>query len=241
MDGTRSLTLAGACTAFIAVPNLGALFGPGEQTARYDTAITPPDYAFVVWAPIFTACAASTIAQCRPSGRHTAVSRRTGWPLAAAYAVNTAWSLAAQSNRFALTPYLLPTAAALAAAAHLRLQRLPAASGPTTITATSTGLLLGWTALAGVINVVAARPTRNAPRTVSAATAGLLATAAAVAAAVTRSRRGGRAVALTSAWGLTTLAATRKRPTAVRAAAATGAAAIASAAVSNAAVNKRCQ
>ncbi|XVV17127.1 hypothetical protein ACQP2X_22940 [Actinoplanes sp. CA-131856] len=231
MDGPRSLALAGACTAFIAVPNLGALLGKGEQTARYDTAITPPDYAFVVWAPIFTACAASTVAQCRPSARPTAASRRTGWPLAAAYAVNTAWSLAAQSNRFALTPYLLPTAATLAAVAHLRLQRLPGAAGPTTITATSTGLLLGWTALASVINLVAARPTRNTPRTVSAATAALVATAAAVATAVTRSRRGGRAVALTSAWGLTTLAATRKRPTTVRAAAATGAAAIVAAAV----------
>ncbi|MFF5081677.1 hypothetical protein ACFY36_31900 [Actinoplanes sp. NPDC000266] len=234
MDGPRSLALAGACTAFIAVPNLGALLGPGEQTDRYDTAITPPGYAFAVWAPIFTACAASTIAQCRSSARHSAVSRRTGWPLAAAYAANTAWSLAAQSNRFALTPYLLPVAATLAATAHLRLQRLPAGPGPTTITATSTGLLLGWTALASVVNVVAARPSRNTPRTVPAATAALLATAAAVTTAVTRSRRGGRAVALTSAWGLATLAATRRRPTTVRAAATTGAAAITAAALTTA-------
>ena len=125
MDGFRSLTLAGACAAFVGVPTLGAVLGGGEQTRRYDGVITPPDYAFAIWAPIFAGCVASTIAQCRPAGRADPVSRRTGWPLIGAYAVNTAWSLAAQSGRFGLTPYLLPVATAFAATAHARLQRLP--------------------------------------------------------------------------------------------------------------------
>jgi hypothetical protein len=231
MDTKRSLALAGACAAFVAVPNLGALLGKGEQTERYDTAITPPDFAFAVWAPIFASCAASTLGQCLPAGRTDPVSRRTGWPLAGAYAMNAAWSLAAQTDRFAVTPYLLPTAAALAATAHIRLQPTPPASGLVTLTSASTGLLLGWTTLASAINIVAARTDRNTPRVVTAATAGLLATCASVATAVARSRRGRLPIALASGWGLGTLACARTRPRRVRVAAALGATAIAAAAL----------
>ena len=129
MDASRTLALAGACASFVAVPNLGAILGQGEQTDAYDTAITPPAYAFVVWAPIFAGCVASTAGQCLPAGRNDPMSRRTGWPLAGAYALNAAWSLAAQTGRFAYTPYLLPAAAALAATAHVRLQPLPPSPG----------------------------------------------------------------------------------------------------------------
>ena len=119
-DNFRSFALASSCAAFVAVPCLGALFGRGEQTERYDTVITPPDYAFAVRGPVFAGCVASTVAQCLPGGRGDPMSRRTGWPLAGAYAANTAWSIAAQSGRFALTPALLPVATAFAAAAHGR-------------------------------------------------------------------------------------------------------------------------
>src|SRR5688572_11219951 len=101
-DTVRTVALASSCVAFVAVPCLGALLGRGEQTQRYDTVITPPDYAFAVWAPIFAGCAASTVAQCLPGGRGDPMSRRTGWPLTGAYAVNAAWSLAAQADRFGL-------------------------------------------------------------------------------------------------------------------------------------------
>ncbi|MFI5494185.1 hypothetical protein [Actinoplanes sp. NPDC051859] len=223
MDRTRSLALAGACAAFVAVPNLGALFGDGEQTDQYATAITPPDYAFGIWAPIFASCAASAVGQCLPAGRGDAISRRTGWPLAGAYAVNAAWSAAAQTGRFALTPYLLPVAAAFAATAHIRLQRTPPATGLVRATPASTGLLLGWTTLASAVNVFAAQADRASPRAVAAATAGLVATSAAVAAAVARSRRGGMTLALASSWALGTLACDPTRPRGARVAGALGA------------------
>jgi hypothetical protein len=226
MDTSRSVALAGACAAFVAVPNLGALLGKGERTERYDTAVTPPDYAFAIWAPIFAGCVASTVGQCLPAGRDDPVSRRTGWPLAGAYAVNAVWSLAAQSDRFAVTPYLLPVAAALAATAHVRLQQAPPASGLIAVTPVSTGLLLGWTSVASAVNVVAARADRNTPRVVRAATAGLLAVSAAVAAGAARSRRGGLPLALAAGWGLGTLAGMRTRRRTVRVAAGLGAAAI---------------
>jgi hypothetical protein len=232
MDDIRSQALVGACAAFLAVPNLGALLGRGERTERYDTAITPPDYAFAVWAPIFACCAASTVAQCRPGGRGDPVSRRTGWPLAGAYALNAGWSLAAQTDRFALTPYLLPAATALAATAHVRLQRTPPDSHLGTVTSAGAGLLLGWTVLASAVNIVAARADRDAPRVVAAATAGLLVVSATVAAAAARSRRGRLPLVLASTWGLGTLAGMRSRPAGVRAAAALGAVTIGAAATS---------
>ncbi|MEV4347386.1 hypothetical protein AB0J83_23265 [Actinoplanes sp. NPDC049596] len=112
-----------------------------------------------------------------------------------------------------MTPYLLPAAAALAATAHVRLQAAPPpASRLTALVPVSTGLLPGWTTLASVINVVAARSDRDSPR----ATAVLPLAAAALAWAALRSPRGGRAVALASGWGLTTLAATRRRAVVTR-------------------------
>ncbi|MBM2619895.1 hypothetical protein JIG36_30725 [Actinoplanes sp. LDG1-06] len=229
-DRARSLALASSCAAFVAVPCLGALLGRGEQTDRYDTVITPPDYAFAVWGPIFASCATSTVGQCLPGGRGDPVSRRTGWPLAGAYAVNAAWSVAAQTDRFSLTPYLLPVATAFAAAAHGRVQRVSGASGWAAATPVSTGLLLGWTALASVVNVaagaVASGAPKSSPRNVAASTAALIAASTAVSASVVRSRRGGVPFALTAAWGLATTALSRGRPRAVRLAAAAGAIAV---------------
>ncbi|GAA3388453.1 hypothetical protein [Cryptosporangium minutisporangium] len=232
-DRIRSLALAGACTAFIAVPNVGALIGEGEQTERYDTVLTPPNYAFVVWAPIFAGCALSTVGQCAPDGRRLALSRRTGWPLVGAYATNALWSLAAQSDRFTLTPLLLPTAAAFAAAAHVRLQDLPAEAdhGFARVTPVSTGLLLGWTTLASAVNIAAganlAAAQKTSPSTVRASVAGLIGVGAAVAAGVAGSRRGAAALAATAGWGLLTTALTSSRPRSVRFAAAAGVSAIA--------------
>ncbi|MDG4823401.1 hypothetical protein O7635_16210 [Asanoa sp. WMMD1127] len=232
-DRLRSLALGGACAAFVTIPTVGPLLGRGEQTRRYDTVITPPDYAFVVWAPIFAGCALSTIGAVRPAGRSQPMSRRTGWALAGAYATNAAWSVAAQSDRFAATPFLLPVAAAFAARAHAGLQDLPAPTGWAAVTPASTGLLLGWTALASVVNVAAgarlagAPPT--APRTIAASTAGLVVAGATLAGAVAKSRRGRVPLATAAGWGLLTTALTSRRPTAVRLAAATAAAAIAAA------------
>lgn len=210
-----SVALGAACAAFVAVPTLGPLLGGGEQSERYDTVITPPDWAFTIWAPIFATCAASTVEQCRRSGRRTPAGLRTAWPLATAYAVNALWSVAAQT-RFGLTPYLLPVAAGAAAVAHARLQDGPPGEGRAT--ELSTGLLLGWTALASSVNVAAvARPGTRV------ATAGLAVTSTALAGAVARSRRGAVPLAASAGWGLLATALSPGRPRAVRLTAAAGA------------------
>jgi hypothetical protein len=237
-DTLRSVALTGACAGFVLVPSLGPLLGKGEQTRRYDTVITPPDYAFAVWGPIFAGSVASTIGQCLAGGREQSASRRAGWPLAGAYALNTAWSLAAQSDRFALTPALLPAAAALAATAHVRLQGGPAPTGLAATTPVSTGLLLGWTALAGAVNLAAgavlAGAGKRSSRTVAACTLGLLAVSGGVANGVVRSRRGSLPLAAAAGWGLATTAATPGKPLAVRLAAVAGAAGVLAAALGRA-------
>ncbi|MBR7744774.1 hypothetical protein KC207_15870 [Phycicoccus sp. BSK3Z-2] len=220
-DIVRTIALAGSCAAFVAVPNLGAVLGEGEETDRYDTVITPPGYAFTVWAPIFAGCVADTVAQCRATGRRREASRRTGWPLAGAYTLNTLWSLAAQQDRFALTPLLLPTATALTGVAHRRLQHL---QDPPRLTALATGALLGWTALASTVNLAAAARLLGAPKAspaaIAATSAGLSLTTGILARYIAGNPRGATATATTSAWGLATTALTPSRPPATRATAA---------------------
>lgn len=227
-DVIRSAALGSTCAAFVAIPNLGALLNDGEGTARYDTVITPPDYAFAVWGPIFAGCIADTVFQCRAHGRRLSTSRRTGWPLAGAYTLNALWSIAAQTNHFTLTPLLLPAATGLTALAYRRLQHLP---DPARSTAWSTGALLGWTSLASTVNLAAGVLLAGAPktsqRTITASTAGLLGTSAGIVAMITTSKRGPGAIAVTAGWGLLTTAITRGKPRPVRLAAGVGAAAVA--------------
>jgi hypothetical protein len=241
-DMRRSIALGSACAGFVTVPTLGPLLGGGEQARRYDTVITPPDYAFAVWAPIFAGCMANTIGQCRPSGRSRPASRRTGWPLAGAYAANALWSVAAQT-KFALTPVLLPVATGFAAAAHVRLQQVPDATRAAPINVLSTGLLLGWTALASTVNLAAGAlvlgAERTSPRMVATSTAGLLAASGGLAAAVAASRNGSIPLAVASGWGLSTTALARSRPLGVRVAAAAGVVLIAAGAAWRTAMNRR--
>ena len=59
-DVARTVALGMAPAGLVSVPTLGpALLGTREGVARYDTAVTPPDVAFVVWAPILAGCAAT--------------------------------------------------------------------------------------------------------------------------------------------------------------------------------------
>lgn len=230
-DRARSLALGTAAAALVLVPTLGPLLvSEGEGTERYDTVITPPDYAFAIWAPIFAGCAANAAQHAAPRQAVSTTNRRSGWPLAGAYALNALWSVAAQSDRFRLTPAILPAAAGCAALAYRRLQD-DAPTGAARLAPASTGLLLGWTALASTVNLAAgaalagASPTGRG--TIALSTAGVLGVAATVAATVARSRQGFLPLAGAATWGLATTALTPGRPRAVRLGTALGAALVA--------------
>ncbi|WP_203718696.1 hypothetical protein [Asanoa siamensis] len=197
----------------ILVPTLGPLLAGTEEGAReYDTDITPPDYAFAVWAPIFASSAVGTIQHL--ADPTSAANRRHGWWLAGAHAANAAWSVAAQSGRFRYTAAILPVAATLAARAHRGAQH---GGG---VAPHSTGLLLGWTGVASVVNVFAVLPTRRRRAIQAGAVVGA---SAALAAAVATSRRGYVAIAAAAGWALTTNALNSARPPYARLANALGA------------------
>lgn len=200
------------------VPTLGPLIAGTEEGAEdFDTEITPPDYAFTIWAPIFLGVAANAVQHAvNPTAR---VNRRTGWWLAGAYSTTASWSIAAQSNRFRYTPFILPVTATLAAAGHHQAQ-LSSPRGAERIAVDSTGLLLGWTSVASVVNVFAtqrraplATTTRTGRNTARLAIAGA---AAVLSALIATSRRGYTSIALASTWALATNAANPERTTRTR-------------------------
>jgi hypothetical protein len=228
-DRVRSLALGTSAAALVLVPTLGpVLAGTEEGAEAYDTEITPPDYAFAIWAPIFAATAANAVQHA--TNPTAAVNRRTGWWLAGAYAANACWSIAAQSDRFRYTPIILPVATGLTAIAYRRAQDVPL-RGAERIAAHSTGLLLGWTSLASVVNVFAVR--RNgrlastSPAGRTAARLALACAAGALSAAVAASRHGYTSLAATALWGLATSAADSRRAAATRRTSAAGAAVLA--------------
>jgi hypothetical protein len=228
-DLARSVVLAGTSAAVVAVPTLGPLvFGSSEDTDRYDTAITPPGYAFAVWAPIFAGIIANAARGLGSARRCTADQRASGWPLAAAHALNCAWSLAAQSHRFHLTPALLSASVAATGVAHARLQALrPAEESVSTV---STGALLGWTALAATVNLSAGTQLLGAdPRSRSSVVGSTLASVAAagtLGTVIRSSARGYLPLAVTAAWGTLTTALDSRRDATARVGSAAGTVAI---------------
>jgi hypothetical protein len=232
-DLARSIALGTAATAVVGVPTLGPLvLKTRENVEHYDTAITPPGYAFAVWAPIFAGVVANAAQAALPGRSRLPENRKTGWPLAGAYALNTAWSVAAQSDRFGYTPALLPAAVALTGVAYRRIQSIP--SDKDSIASVSTGLLLGWTGLAATVNLSAGTQLLGTDATsktsVVGSTLAALGAAGVLAAAVGRSRRGYLPLAASSAWGLLTTAADGRRTVTARVGTAVGAAAVLAAA-----------
>lgn len=232
-DTVRAAAVVAAAVAQAVVPSLVPLFGNSrEETERNDTAITPPPYAFAIWGPIFAASIANAIQQGLPDKRGARVNQAGGWPLAGAYALDAAWALVAQPGRFALTPFVLGGAVACAATAYRQQQHVHAA-GIERLAPASTGLLLGWTGLAVVVNAASVAQDlgvdADAPTTTAAWTATAVGVATAAAIAILRSRHGYLPLSASVGWGLITTAATPERPRLARIGAFAGALVVAAA------------
>ena len=222
-DKVRTGALLAATAAQVLVPVIGPLFGQSEiaeVSKRTKSIVTPPDWAFAVWGPIFTGSAATAVVQALPGQRATPAARRAGWWLAAASTGNAVWEFVAQSGRYRATPPILWGIVAAAGAAHAALQRVEP-TGAARLATGSNGMLLGWTSLAAsintadvLLNVLDIDPDTRRGRLLSLGLVG--GAAAGVTAVVAASRRGAAAVASTTSWGLSTLAANTPR-TAVRA------------------------
>lgn len=205
----RAWSVCLSAAAVIGVPTLGALLGDGEGADEVDSEITPPDYAFAIWTPIFLGIAAFARQHWRAP--EAEVNRRTGWWISGAYAVNAAWSIAAQTGRWRLTPPLLAVATTLSGVAYSRAQKAPA-RGAQRVVPQAHGLLLGWTSVATVVNLFATglpRLTQDTKRDLAPFAA--LAAAAGLSGAVTGARAGQGSLALPGVWALGTLAADSRR------------------------------
>ncbi len=228
-DAVRSGALVAGSVAQVVAPYLGTLAGLPtiDQVSREHPAlITPPGPFFAVWGPIFAACGVAAVRQALPANRDDDTGRRTGWWLATAYAGNAAWEILSVAGPYAATPVLLAGGiVAPTARAHRELQSLDDAPGAVVL---ATGLLLGWTSVAAVVNLASAlRLDGDRRGSVAASAAALVGTGAAVREVVRRSRRGGLAVAATSAWGLAGAAVGARSSWLVRAAGVAAAALVA--------------
>jgi tryptophan-rich sensory protein len=218
-DLLRTGALVAATAAQVLVPAIGPLLGQSEiseVSKRTKSIVTPPDWAFGVWGPIFAASAGTAVVQSLPGQRTSQAARSTGWLLAAAAAGNALWEAVAQSGRYRATPPILWGIVAAAGAAHTVFQRTESTPA-SRLAAGSNGMLLGWTGLAASINtadvlldVLAIDPDTRRGQALSLGLVG--AAAAGVTAVVAASKRAAAPVALTTSWGLTTLATNTGRP-----------------------------
>jgi len=161
-DSTRVVAVVVAAVAQIVGSPLGtAISGRsvGDVSDGARSLVTPAGWAFTIWGLIFVGSLAWAVYQALPAQRTRSVHRRTGWPLAAAFAGNAvwetvyplggAWQYVAQVLIFGIT--------AAAAVGFARLQDLDARGEVTglarVLPAATAGLLLGWVTVAPVANV----------------------------------------------------------------------------------------
>lgn len=140
----------------------------GEVSALTESLITPAGYAFSIWAVIFAGSLAWAVWQLLPAQRGREIHRRTGWPLAAAFAANAAWEVL-----FPLVGVTLPVlpvvvigvVVAATALAWARLQDVRTTGLERLLPTAVTGLLLGWVSVAAAVNVASAGVALDAPAT----------------------------------------------------------------------------
>jgi hypothetical protein len=129
--------------------------------AESQTPVVPAGYAFLIWTPIFALALAYAVWQALPARREDPLLRRLGWWIAAAFAGNVLWMLAAQligRNGWHLLALIL-LALAPALVAFLRERRGRRAPGEPTgpwrrwLLRPLLGLQAGWVTAAAFANL----------------------------------------------------------------------------------------
>jgi hypothetical protein len=170
-DTARAVAVLVAAVAQIAGSPLGTALADrsvGEISDRARSLITPAGYAFSIWGVIFAGSLAWAVYQALPSQRGRALHRRTGWPLALAFAGNASWEVL--FPLIGLSQPLLPAVllfgiVAATALAWSRLQELRSEGLDRVLPSAVAGLLLGWVTVASAVNVASAGVALGAPAT----------------------------------------------------------------------------
>lgn len=215
-DRMRGIAALVAAVAQIVGSPLGtALAGRSVSAVSSENSnlVTPAGYAFSIWGIIFFGSLAWAIYALLPSQQHREIHRRTGWPLAAAFAGNAIWEtifpfggalqIVANVLIFAIT--------ACSAIAFVRLQSFEATGIDRLLPGATTGLLLGWVTVAPVANVGSTGVYLGAPGSGSTAeiwaVVALVAVAAIGARAVLWAKVAAGPFAVAVIWGVVAIAA----------------------------------
>jgi hypothetical protein len=126
----------------------------GAISDRYDHVLTPAGYTFAIWGLIYAASLALAVYQALPAQRVRPVHRRSGWPIAGAFAASTAWVPLFVLEELLLAQVVIVVLVACLAVAAARLTGLPTdrAADAVLLRLPVTGYL-GWATIATVAGV----------------------------------------------------------------------------------------
>ncbi|MGY2005037.1 hypothetical protein [Blastococcus sp. SYSU DS1024] len=216
-DGIRAAAVLAAAVAQVVGSPLGSAIAGRSVGAVSDetgSLVTPAGYAFSIWGVIFAGSLAWAVYQALPAQRGRELHRRTGWPLAAAFAGNAVWEVLFPLVGVSLP--LLPLVllfciVAATAVAWARLQDIRVEGLGRVLPAAVAGLLLGWVTVAAAVNAGQAGVALGAPASGTTAqiwAVVVLAVVAAIASALVLSARDAAGpFALAVVWGLVAVAA----------------------------------
>ncbi|WP_336923318.1 hypothetical protein [Aquipuribacter sp. SD81] len=210
-DVARAVAVAVTALAQVLGSPLGAALpgasDVGAVSDRWQTVITPAGSTFAVWGVIFAGCLAYAVYQALPAQLARDVHRRAGWPLAVAFAANTAFELVFPQDGTAVLVGngLVVLSVVAAGVAVARLQVPPTYGVARVLPGVVAPLLLGWVTFATVANVALSGVLLGAPDSGGLArAAGIVALVAAAAVVLDvglRLRGGTTAFVLPAAWG----------------------------------------
>lgn len=215
-DGIRAAAVVVAAVAQVVGSPLGSAVADrsvGDVSDETGSLITPAGYAFSIWGVIFAGALAWAVYQALPGQRTRALHRRTGWPLALAFAGNAVWEVL--FPLVGLDQPLLPVVVifgivAATAVAWARLQDLSPDGLGRLLPSAVAGLLLGWVTIAATVNTGQAGVALGAEPTGTAAewwaVAALVAVGLVAAALVLRARVAAGPFAAAAVWGLVAVA-----------------------------------
>ncbi|WP_040337675.1 hypothetical protein [Candidatus Blastococcus massiliensis] len=215
-DGIRAAAVVVAAVAQVVGSPLGSAVSDrsvGDVSDETGSLITPAGYAFSIWGVIFAGALAWAVHQALPSQRGRELHRRTGWPLALAFAGNAVWEIL--FPLIGISQPLLPVVVifgivAATAVAWARLQDLSPDGLGRLLPAALAGLLLGWVTIAATVNTGQAGVALGAEPTGTAAewwaVAALVAVGLIASGLVLAARVAAGPFALAAVWGLVAVA-----------------------------------
>lgn len=105
----RQVVVGLSALAMVGVNGWTSVSGPGvrEVSDRYFNALTPANYAFAIWGPIFLGALALSLYQALPAQRNSRRLDTLGWPLTVSYLATALWPLAFLDGQLGLSLLLM--------------------------------------------------------------------------------------------------------------------------------------